>query len=273
MTNWYKQSQQSNQSDFQFLKDVPLNKPEEKTYAPEHQEWMSKNAPETLEELWSLLEETKSIGEFEAVLNKFGSKINWERFDFQYDSIVVIYDRKGTRNGKVYIVDEFEYPELKDARQWIDSLYENEIENYIPSEDFNEMFWKDADENTFLYHATQPESVDQIMKKGLKKMDESRGINNRGTPPAVFTSDNIDDIGSYGSSIFAINIGQMKKDGYMPSVEQESPISEALQKKQLAEMIGLEEYYPEEQYASEGLYTSTYVIFGNIPPKYLELIP
>lgn len=109
------------------------------------------------------------------------------------------------------------------------------------------------------------------MQRGLKQMDKIRGINNTSTGAAVFASDNPNDISSYGNVIFEIDIGQMKTDGYMPNVEQEEPISNALRRKQLAYLIGIEEYYPEEEYASEGLYESTYIIFGNIPPKYLKV--
>ena len=62
----------------------------------------------------------------------------------------------------------------------------------------------------------------------------------------------------------------MKADGYMPEVSMEGPIEDALQKKKLGEMVGIPEYYPEQEYNSEGLYTTTVIIYGNIPPKYLK---
>lgn len=266
MKSWYKIALET-QQDIPFLKDIPVNE------AP-----LDPQTATTIRELQAIIEESnpQNIDEFISYLERFGSNFRFERFDFPNGPIVVIYDTKKEQWGRekvsAYVVDDFTMPEFEDALQWVEKLYDHELESYIPTGDFNTTFWEDAGRGFVLYHATQPEYVDSILKKGLKVMDKTRGLSNRGTGSAVFASTDVDAIQSYGSAVFEINISQMKQDGHMPQVSQEEPISEALQRKQLADMIGIEEYYPEENYASEGLYESTFIIYDNIPPKYLRLL-
>lgn len=174
-------------------------------------------------------------------------------------------------NNKEYLLDNSvkEYPELKDKREWLDELSDDELSYYIPFADYNKDFWNNAYKGLILYHATSPENVKSIKKQGLRKSSRTRAISNRWMQDAVFTSYEEDSLSSYGDFVIGIDVGKMKEDGYMPNVSQEEPFEETNMREQLANKIGIDEYYPDEQYASEGLRTDTVCFFGDIPPKYL----
>jgi hypothetical protein len=121
-----------------------------------------------------------------------------------------------------------------------------------------------------LYHATYSDHLEEIKKNGLQLKNETRSINNRNTGAAVFTCDNPDDIANHGNIIIQIDVGKMKQDGYTPDVSKETPIQAAETREALANKLGLEMDFI-SSYNSEGLYTSTVIFYGPIPPKYLGL--
>jgi len=156
--------------------------------------------------------------------------------------------------------------ELKNAEQWIYSLSDDEIENYITPRDRNEEFWNSPET---VYHGTYEENVDNILKEGLNPADETRGLGNRGTGKAVFTSNSPETAKYYYDIVFEINTMAMKNDGYMPFVDIEGPVKEAELKEALAYKLGLEDFYAEYE---QGLDPGTYIFFGPIPAKYLKRI-
>lgn len=272
MKNWYKIAQE--QQAFPFHKDPLIKGNPPPTYGDEYSQWLENANPNDPNSIKEIIGESNGKWEILSILRKFN--IKWKEFKFaNNNNVIAIYfngKNKFNSDKDVYVIGDPDWPDLENARYWLDKMYDHEVESYMPSEDSNEKFWKQVGNGSFLYHATSSEYVEDIMKHGLRPMDKTRGISNRSTGSAVFTSDNPDDISSYGDYIFSINVGQMKADGYMPNVEQEGPISIALQKKQIADIIGLQNYYPADEYNSEGLYESTYIIFGKIPPKYLKSI-
>lgn len=152
----------------------------------------------------------------------------------------------------------------KDAYQWVRDNVDNYTDYYPEPGDF----WEDIGPGAVVYHGTDPENVKSIMKHGLKPMDRTRGISNRSTGPAVFTTWNQTITESYGTAVFVIDLAQMKQDGYMPSAEMETPISDSQWEESLAHGIGLTDYYAEVE---QGIDMDTVVIYGRIPPKYLRL--
>jgi hypothetical protein len=177
--------------------------------------------------------------------------------------------------GKKQVIDDS--PIIKEATEWIWSILDSQLDQYIgeDNEDFNEKFWKDVCTpygNNKLYHATRSKNINEIKARGLLKMNKSRGINNKSTGNAVFTSLDETAIDSYGEIIIKINMCQMKKDGYMPEVSMEKPIEEAKLRNQLAWKIGIEEFDAIDGYSSDGLFETTVVIYGDIPPKYLSFV-
>lgn len=168
-------------------------------------------------------------------------------------------------DGQMYVVEQSENRIFYDeAENWIDSAAENPEEYYEnPEKDF----WADVGTGCSLYHMTAQENLPLIKIKGLLPMDTTRGISNRNTGSAVFTSDNPDDIDSYGDVLIEIDVGKMKTDGYMPYVGIEEPVQEAEIKNSLANAIGLYDYEAEHD---SDLSPTTIIIYGPIPPKYLK---
>ena len=191
-------------------------------------------------------------------LNSIG--INFNKLDDQ----LVYFEY----NDQIYIYDEFDaYP----AQEWINNLSYDELEGLIdetqyPS--FNDIFWKNPE---ILYHGTYNKLLDNILKDGLTMQNESRGVTNRGTPSAIFTTTNENGTDSYGNIILKIDTFKMKANGYTPYVEQESPVTEKNLRERLAHKIGLNDFYAYDDYSSDGISEETVVIFGNIPPQYISL--
>lgn len=130
-------------------------------------------------------------------------------------------------------------------------------------------FWKSVGENKFAYHATNEENVDSILKHGLEVRNDSRGITNKGTGSAVFTTLNIEELDQnvYGDAHIKINLNAMKNDGYMPKVMEEEPLIIDRFRSAIAHMFDME-----YEGGNNDLSPNTLVIFGNIPPKYLEMM-
>lgn len=158
----------------------------------------------------------------------------------------------------------FDGHSVSDARNWIYSIHDPAI--YINARDFNADFWDSVGEGSILYHATPEENIPKIRKGGIKVMDETRGLANRGTGAAIFTSSNPSAIASYGVPI-TIDVGAMKRDGYMPTVAPEGPIEEKEAYEALAHKLGLDNFYHEVE---SGIEEDTVVFYGNIPAKYLK---
>ena len=273
MQDWYKLFKKATeeQQNFPFSKDPSLQQ-SKPNITPEQKQWMNRVSPTDIRSLISLLEETNSKEELLDVFKRVGYNFTLNEVQFDNGQVYVLSENSNNYLKKVYIIEDIDsYPTFKEAHEWLSDIYDHELDSYVPSEDFNKRFWDDVTNGSTLYHATHAENLDSVMKNGLQMKDESRGISNRSNGSAVFTSDNPNDIESYGDTVFEINLGQMKDDGYMPSVQMEGPLESSLQKQRIAYKIGLNEYNATDEYASEGLYESTVVIFGGIPAKYLSV--
>jgi GNAT superfamily N-acetyltransferase len=178
-------------------------------------------------------------------------------------SVVVVLDE--------IVVELDSYPEAKPAAEWLADINDMYLGYYVPYHDFNEEFWGSVGgPGSVMYHATDPDNVDDIMRNGLSPDSRTRGISNRSMGAAVFTSSDPSLVSSYGSAIIAIDVGRMKADGYMPRVSQEEPFEDERMRAALACKIGMTDYCPYSEYSSEGLDEQTVALFGNIPPKYLR---
>ena len=258
--NWYKKAQQEQ---FGFLENMPIQQKPNIEDSEEYQKLFD-NANIDLEE--DLEYNAHNYNELANILNRH--KVEWEKINFpKADPIIRLEYQK-----KPYIITDFESPQLEDPREWIYDIYDYHLDEYIPSQDFNEDFWNGVTKGSTVYHATTEENKDSILKEGLRLEDRTRGINNRYTGNAIFTSDNPDDISSYGDVVFEINLGQMKADGYMPQVSQEGPLESAEQRNSLAYLIGIDNIDFSSEYEGEGIYPTTVVFFDNIPAKYLRLL-
>lgn len=206
-----------------------------------------------VEAIQNLLDNCKDIKESENAL---------EQHNFQFKTIkdiIVVY-----LNNKTYIIDDG--LRIRNADEWIWRMHSWTIDEYINYPDFNEQFWNNP---YSVLHATSKENWDAIKKEGLVKKDRTRGIENRSTGLAIFTSENIEEIYSYGDIVIEINAPLMKSDGYMPQVNREEPVIRAEKMEALAHLIGLNDFFVEVE---SGIRSSTIIFFGNIPPKYLKVI-
>lgn len=138
---------------------------------------------------------------------------------------------------------------------------------YDIDDEFNTDFWETPN---VLYHATDPENVEDILEDGLEARNQTRGLSNRSVSGAVFTVDNIEiDISSYGDSVIKIDTPSMKRDGYMPYVSQEPDVSNYQVIESLYHLYGIDDS-PDN--IESGVYPETIIVHGNIPPKYLTVI-
>lgn len=130
-------------------------------------------------------------------------------------------------------------------------------------------FWESLGGNEFAYHATNDDYISNIMDDGLEPRIHSRGLTNTSTGSAVFTTLDIEelDMNVYGDAHIKINLSAMKEDNYKPRVSEEHPLIIDRYRSSIAHIFGVE-------YESDNndLSPDTLVIFGHIPPKYLELI-
>jgi len=183
----------------------------------------------------------------------------------QMDPIIVVNEGK-----KISIIEDFSssYPQVYDADSWIWRVNDRDLPLFFPPKREEEKFWNGVGEGFEVYHGTKTDRVDSIKVTGLLRKNESRGLDNRGTHMAVFTSIEPFQTESYGDVLITIDVGAMKRDGYMPPVELEEPVIEEELRSSLAYLIGLENFYVESNDA--GISPDTLIFFGDIPPKYLK---
>ena len=158
----------------------------------------------------------------------------------------------------------YESGSLQEAHTWVD---EAEPYEYFEAEP-DDYFWSEDLRGFKVYHATTSENAKSIMQDGLMEMDETRGLSNRSTGPAVFTSENPHDIDAYGEVTFEVDIGLMQSDGYTVPVSREEPVEEQELKHQLARHLELEDYHWE---VDSDMSPSTLIFHGPIPSKYINI--
>ncbi len=242
--NWYKRSQQ------QYLWDDDPNLP----YAND----IFKSTGDLEEDI----EESKNLNELQKVLRYHQIAYDPVSFPNKVTLWVLNY------NGEQYVLTPtFPYPNFEKAEDWIDGLGDYVYE-YIEQIDFQKEFWDSIGPGQIVYHGTEEANLDSILNNGLDPRNNTRGISNRSTGAAVFTSD-APPIAGY-EQVLAIDIGQMKSDGNFISVGKEEPLEESDAKEALAHKLGIENYYA-ESYSSDGLDHGTVIFYGSIDPKYVKV--
>ena len=200
----------------------------------------------------------------EGVLKHY--KIPHEKVSFVDGTTVITANIQDTQ----YVIQED--GRHSEASEWLYGLNDWDVENMMPSRNFNEDFWNDPPHE--LYHGTDPEFVDNILKEGLEARCETRGIGNRGMGCAVFTSPSVEMTQSYGnqkgqSATIVIHVDKMKAAGYMPEVSQEEGFDRKESLEAIAHKIGLEEFYHEM--SDNSLAEDTVAFYDSIPPQFLSL--
>lgn len=243
-TRWQSQIQYFQEEVNSIQQDIlELNKP----FNPQEH-----NAEEAIE--WAI--ETNS--NIEEILTLF--EIEYETIEFDNNNSVTVLEIGGIL--KIYDGGQG----LIDAYEWVNDI---EPEDYITPQNTSEDFWESNQSGNFAYHGTNEEYLPEIIKHGLQPRDATRGLSNKNTGSAVFTSSEKETADNYYDIVLSIDLGAMQKDGYMPEVSYETPIEESQLREAVAHKLGLEDYFAEVE---GGLAEDTIIFYGPIPPKYLKQV-
>jgi len=207
------------------------------------------------------VESSNNINELQKIFRAYD--IPYEPVSFPNKVTLWVFDY----NNERYILEPtFPYPNFEKAQEWLDGLGDYVYE-YIDQRDFNKEFWDEVGPGKTVYHGTEEQYLDSIFRDGLTPMNKTRGISNRSTGAAVFTSD-YPAVSGY-EVILEIDVGQMKADGNFIFVGKEEPLEDEDAKEALAHKLGIEDYYS-DTYSSDGLDHGTVIFYGTIPPKYIK---
>ena len=201
--------------------------------------------------------EPKIAGDLQYLFNLFGVKY-WTHQIIPDQFIFSI-------NNKEYILDKEKPSRIEQVQNWISMMDDLHVWQMIGKPQQNQ--WDQIGPGSVVYHASPEQNRESILSEGLNAASKTRGISNRNTGAAVFTSFNAQSISSYGDFIVEINLGQMKADGYMPTLQGQTPVDQQRNKQKLAYMLKC--HYEKDSYESEGLHQDTLVIHGDVPAKYL----
>ena len=153
-----------------------------------------------------------------------------------------------------------------DAGEWI---YEVDTDEIFPEEEerFDRDFWERPG---LLFHNTNSARWSGIKREGLLPTNLTRGLSNRGTGPAVFTTTNIElaESGLYGDMVVSINARKMKENGLTPLVAEEAPHRRYKLRRRLIHMLDLDL----EPDSPDDVDPETVVVFGSIPPQFLSRV-
>lgn len=156
----------------------------------------------------------------------------------------------------------------KDPDEFIDDYNVWELEELFPI--YSDHFESDPTKyKGTVYHHTDQENIDSIIKNGLNPMNKTRGMTNRGTGNAIFTSKYHHEMSSYGDAMVAINLGAAKNANPDITTQLEEPVKEELLRIELARFLGVEREFMLS--TSDGIMEDTLVVFGSIPPEFIQV--
>lgn len=168
-------------------------------------------------------------------------------------------------NSTTFVADDMSEIQFEEASEWLDHLQmSGDPTDYY---EINELktFWSPG---VVVYHATDPENYDSIMRNGLNTDCKTRGLANRHVGCALFTSFEPESLDSYGNLVFEIDIGAMARDGIAYQVEREPGFDELDALKVLYALLGQDSDYLEHE--DKSLDPSSVIIYGSVDPKYIK---
>lgn len=190
-------------------------------------------------------------------------KLAYKEINFPKKKFFVI-DRG--RKKMVYPVDDDgSVDEGKEVNKYLHNLNVDKASKFFNrdfEQQYNDDFWSSP---ATLYHGTK--NLDEVLKTGLEPRNETRGINNRSVGASVFLTLEPGFAEKYGS-VVSIDTKRMKQDGLTPFVSQEPEIFESEIMGAVAHGLGAEDYNYEIY--DTGISPDTVIMFGGIPPKYLQ---
>lgn len=215
-----------------------------------------KETNKTNDEYYDVEEEVEKNQELDvpSILKKWN--IDFKEVDGDY-----VYQE----NGDYYIVRG---REVVDVNRLIERPEQYPIfKEYITLADsINNEFWRFPEP---LYHATDCENMESILKNGLHTSAGSglSNMNSRG----VFTSTEVDGyIDSYGDCKVMIDAPAMKRDGNTFYVEREPEIFDYILSNAISSKYDID--VTREVTSSGGMDPNTWIVGGDIPPKYITKV-
>ncbi len=212
--------------------------------------------PESIDADWKdELENAETKEDIFRILERVAKRIEFENFNPVYkvgDDIVVW-------NG------EDIYTRVESFYDWI---YDIDVYDFFPNyeQKWNDNFWRHP---PLLFHETENENLQSIMKDGLLPMDKTRGLSNRSVGSAIFTTmDLMASDGHYGDVIIQINTKMLSNDPNRPFVSQEPPIVESELRSAIAHKIGIDF----ESDVSLDMRDDTVILYGSVSPQYLSVV-
>ena len=173
-------------------------------------------------------------------------------------------------DGERYVADiDDDMVSVSSLVNWLDNALQHS-DDYVEFDEGLSTFWTDPGDPPVLYHATDEENVESILREGLYPEAETRGPANKWVGAAVYTSMDSERIHIYGDHMFAIDTAGMKRDGLHYRLAMEPGIVDYEQMQAIAHAVGEDEYPIDAPDDVEDY--ETIVIFGHIPPEYLSLV-
>ena len=178
------------------------------------------------------------------------------------------------KDFKIVDNDGDDYFKVWDPADWISTSSEADTVRDLIGDIISDTFNSDFQESPVnLHHATDASNIEEIMSEGLRAEKRTRGLTNRGTGAAIFTTTlEAAQYGSYGDTVLEIDVKGMKRDGLEYYVALEPSVVEHEAAGVLANVLGLDDYehYIESDGADD---PDTVVLFiPVVPPKYLKVI-
>ena len=180
----------------------------------------------------------------EDVLAHFGVDYEYVSFETGQTLLAFWQEHKDENGDDRFLVSDWQdaYPSVEPVPSFIHSLSESAIAAFYPEQDFNADFWAGGEGAAALYHGTTAEHAAEILRDGLEARNETRGITNRFTGAAVFTSRERSYTEHYGEQTIEIDVAAMKADGFCPQVSLESPLAGEQLQSALAWKLGIEDW-------------------------------
>ena len=157
-----------------------------------------------------------------------------------------------------------------DIEQFIWDISESTLEELYPKI-YSQHFNIPEEFVGLVYHQTPSSNLDSIKLNGLNPTNKTRGITNKGTGAAVFTSIEIDDSETYGDLTIEIDLELARNINPEIETQLEEPILDIERRKALALDLGEDPDNYNISY-SDGIYDTTLVIYGNIPKDALRFL-
>lgn len=261
--SWYKKAQQRTLPFYDPAIDDPIA--EQNAYERKLQEDYGTAVQElTIEEF--IEEHVSNEAELTQYFRTLGLPVE-KITDFPNAQPIYVFEGK---NNKTYVINDFtKSPDIVEAHEWIDSIDEMYLTEYVQEQEEN--FWNSVSPGFKMYHGTYEDRIEEIQQKGLEARSETRGMSNRGMDAAVFMSADPGTASYSYDRVVEIDLGAMKAAGYIPRAGGEEPLEEGSLRSALADKLGLDNYYWEAD-SSDGLSDGTIAIYGNIPPQFLRVL-